>query len=413
MPIYTEDQRSPVSYHTVWIHDGERRNDRDTTIQKGSGTVRRFSGTNEGKFIPGIYRVNPMQASRTTYVYGTAMAQAQTKDGRDIYQCSGSFGAQTGFRVTSIKYNTYDNSLMDSAVQKAHASLISADLDLGEFLAELPETISMVKGGVVLLQRAIKNASRSGFTWEKANRARLALISGKTIKSLPKRVANSWLTWRYGIRPLIWDVQGLIKEANDFALQSNFSGLRRKRGRVSHSESYAFQYRLNAYYSSLQYIAKEFVEKTVNGEAAVYYSYGAGFGPVNYILQKYGLHPNQFPYLLWQLVPLSFMVDWFVDVGTWVKAITPKWNMHIHGCSASQKTRFMSSRIATSANSDYRLEYSSSTLLDKCIIESIDRRERTLSGAVPRLKPKIILSIQQQADLLSVLLQRALSNRRH
>lgn len=413
MPLYIKDDRSPLTYNLRVIRYGKETVNRDVTVRKGNGAVKRFDGDSSGKFIPGVFRVNGMSACRATYVYGTAQAMALDSQKIHYYICSGPFGAETGFKTKPLNQAPWDDALMGSAVQKAHAKLISADLDLGEFLAELPDTINMARNGVNLLLKGIKNAQRSGFTWAKADRARRLLLSGKTYKSLPARLANAWLTWRYGIRPLIWDVQDIIKEANEFAFKSDFSGLRRVRGRVEKSSSQVYSYGLSAGWSGLEYDAKEYVEMSMKGEAVVYFSYGSDFGPVNYILQKYGLHPNQFPYLLWQLVPLSFMLDWFVDVGTWVKAITPKFGMTIHGCSASQKTRINCSRIASSRNAYAGWEYQSSPLHDKLIVECINRRKQTLAGAIPHLKPKIILSIQQQADLLSVLLQRALSNRRH
>jgi hypothetical protein len=159
------------------------------------------------------------------------------------------------------------------------------------------------------------------------------------------------------------------------------------------------------------------VEIERKGEAVVYYSFGAGWGPIQAILLKYGLHPNQFPYLLWQLVPLSFMLDWFVDVGAWVRAISPKWGFKIHGCSASQKTRMQGARTfvwkVKPGYANRIKELQQSYPGDKVVTERIDRREQTLSGEFPHLKPKISLSIQQQCDLLSVLLQRALNQRRH
>jgi hypothetical protein len=285
-------------------------------------------------------------------------------------------------------------------------------MDLGEFLAELPETISMVRGGVGTVLKAIRYACKhDGFTWEKADRARRLLLRKNSIKSLPRKLANAWLTWRYGIRPLIWDVQDLIGMANSLADQSDYSGLQRRRGRCSKSSSERFAGTFGVGFT-IYGDWREFVELEQKAEAVVYFRYGAGFGKYDHILQKYGLHPNQFPHLLWQLRPLSFMLDWFVDVGTWVKAITPKWGLEIDGCSASQKTSIRSSRIYK-VYSTHLQNDSDGLAHDTCVKESIVRRRQTLSGEIPRLKPKIILSVEQQADLLTVLLQRALTNRRH
>lgn len=410
MPTYNEDNRVEWSYRTTqYDRYGKLFVDRIYRGTHGNGVVKHFSGPNEGRFTPGVYRVNSMTASRTSYAYGSG--------GFKFELPGGGYGTVTGTWTKRLQpkfsfKNDWDDSLMGYAVQRAYGQLLSSDMDMGEFLAELPQTISMVRGGVTSILKAIASASRGGFTWEKANRARLALLSGSSLKRLPKRVADSWLTWRYGIRPLIWDVQDLIREANNFALQSNWSKLQRKRGRVSKSSTQEFEYSATIY-NVFQGKAKEYVEVQRKGEAVVYYRYGANWGPIQFILLKYGLHPNQLPYLLWQLRPLSFMLDWFVDVGTWVKAITPKWGIEILGCSASQKTILTSTRTCRAETSSPGARCSDTITTDTFRAEGINRRPQTLSGEIPRLRPSIILSIQQQADILSVLLQRALNHRRH
>lgn len=413
MPTYQENNRKGGSYH-IKHYDKNGRVIADFTRynadMQGSGQVRYFSGPNEGRFIPGVFRVNSMKASRTSYVYGKGGCQFTFTNG-DYGSIDGEWTQRENPKF--FYQERWDSSLMGYAVQRAYAELLSSDIDMGEFLAELPETISMVRGGVSSILKAIATASRGGFTWEKADRARRALLSGSSLKRLPRRVADSWLTWRYGIRPLIWDVQDLIREANNFAMKSDWSGLQRRRGRASKSSNQSYSYSMGTIYSSFQGQAKEYVEVQKKGEAVVYFKYGADWGPIQWILSKYGLHPNQLPYLLWQLRPLSFMLDWFVDVGTWVKAITPKWNMKIYGCSASQKTILTSTRTCIISTSAWNAKCSTNVTTDTFRVESIERRPQALSGEVPRLKPNIILSIQQQADILSVLLQRALNNRRH
>lgn len=423
MPTYTQDSRQPAEWTFLRksLITGRVLQQKTSTYSKKNGQVKSFSGENSGKFIPGVYRVNGMSASRTSYIYGNGTVKVTHKNSSgklsEFSEGSGCLLAASSFSAASLRVSNWDSGLMGGVVQRAYSELLSGDLDVGEFLAELPESISMVRGGVSSILSAIAKAKAGGFTWSKVDRARRYLLSGKPYKALPRNLANAWLTWRYGIRPLVWDVQDFIKEANSFALNSNFSGLRRKRARAQMQDMKKYSYApSNNVSGSLSVKAKEDVAIIKKGEAVVYYSYGANWGPIQDILLKYGLHPNQFPYLLWQLVPYSFMIDWFVDVGSWVRAISPKWGFEVHGCSASQKTYIRSTRTAQwevkpTATSAVLLEQNFPG--DNYISERIDRREQTLSGAIPRLKPEIALSIQQQCDLLSVLLQRALNQRRH
>lgn len=417
MPVYQETNRRGSFYRFI-SYDDKGKITEDRTIwnsnSNGDGYVRRFDGPNEGRFIPGQYRVNSMTASRTTYVYGSGEIRGrQIPNGLYSHTVSGKWSQ--GIQPRFVLDDSWDSSLTGYAVQRAYSSLLSSDLDMGEFLAELPSTISMVREGIISIRKAISSAKSRGFTWRKAARALALLRQKRSLKTVPRGLANAWLLWRYGIRPLIWDVQGIIKEANEFALQSNFSGLRRKRGRAEKSSQYSYDYITQGpLKAGLRRHAKEYVDVRKRAEATVYYKYGSSFGATDFILLKYGLHPMQIPYLLWQVVPLSFMLDWFVDVGTWIRAITPKWSFEILGCSVSQKTILTSNRIVIGeSNIPAHYEVSGTPITDRFTVESINRRAQTLPGEIPRLKPQIILSIQQQADLLSVLLQRVLNNRRH
>jgi hypothetical protein len=41
------------------------------------------------------------------------------------------------------------------------------------------------------------------------------------------------------------------------------------------------------------------------------------------LLTTLGLRPSDVPRTLWELTPYSFVVDWFVNVGDWLQAVTP------------------------------------------------------------------------------------------
>jgi len=414
MPSYENDHRVCGTKKVTTYNSGWEPIENTYIYPRLMGVFHTFSGPSEGKFIPGVVRINEMTATRTTATFGSGTWTASGGDYREV--ATGILNGWAYPRLASVVRagSDYDEGLVGYAVQRAHANVINAAWDAGEFLAELPETIAMVRTGIGGLLKVVRKASKSGFTWSKADRARLLLNQGRSIKKLPAKLANAWLTWRYGIRPIIWDVQDIIKVANGIAIRSDFSGLQRRRGRTSSKTSDQYEdYWGRTDLWGTQGHEKEFAEYERKAEAVVYFKYGSSFGPISDIIMRYGLHPNQLPSLLWQLRPLSFMLDWFVDVNTWVKAITPKWGMEILGCSCSQKTTVRVTRITVPFSTRPGLKVTQVPVSDTCVIERIVRRPRTLRGEFPRLKPQVILSVEQQADMLSVFLQRALTKRGH
>lgn len=55
--------------------------------------------------------------------------------------------------------------------------------------------------------------------------------------------------------------------------------------------------------------------------------------------RRMGLRLSDVPASIWEAVPLSFVVDRFVDIGVWLNAITPKPGVTIKGSWTSTKTR--------------------------------------------------------------------------
>jgi hypothetical protein len=48
-------------------------------------------------------------------------------------------------------------------------------------------------------------------------------------------------------------------------------------------------------------------------------------------MRMLGLRDQDIPVTVWELVPWSFVVDWFVNVGDWIQAVTPNPSVTVKG----------------------------------------------------------------------------------
>jgi hypothetical protein len=76
--------------------------------------------------------------------------------------------------------------------------------------------------------------------------------------------------------------------------------------------------------------------------AYVLYEVEAGLSAV---LNDFGV--LDFPASAWELIPFSFVVDWFIPIGDWIQAATPKLGVHVITSGASMMEHVSVTRTAT------------------------------------------------------------------
>jgi len=167
---------------------------------------------------------------------------------------------------------------------------VRGGLDLGVDLAEAGQTRRMIKS----LDRVTKFAkiSRVGHGLADASRA----------------LANGWLEWQYGWRPLVQDVF----DAADEGLNIILKRLRyiKARGTIPTEKSISYSGQLDGVSSV------PMTEKIKGKQSCTIGMYlevpEKRFDPARWS----SLNPIS---LAWEVIPYSFVVDWFIDVGSTIR----------------------------------------------------------------------------------------------
>lgn len=208
----------------------------------------------------------------------------------------------------------WDSSLTDEAWSKLRQRLLDQDFNAPVFLAEAGKTLEMITDRARRVTRAL-SALRRG----RINEIRQALaisrkkrlpsnLEGKTPRDVlglsSKEMHNTWLELQYGWKPLLNDIHGAAKTLAELSFkrdQSTLTGYaRRERKLLASGTGYEPAGLLVSEAKVWVTVrVKERSTKTLNS---------LGF-----------LNPLQ---IAWELVPFSFVADWFVNIGDCIAEAT-------------------------------------------------------------------------------------------
>lgn len=195
--------------------------------------------------------------------------------------------------------------------------------DGGVFLGEVRETLSLLKKPAKSLRRLL-----SAYHGDAVRRTRRFYRTGGRIdpirvKDANKVVADTWLEYSFGMRPLLNDVKGAAEALAQLALDPNeFEPVRafvEEFRDVSPSDAASFQkvatfnpYRVIYDFS---YKAKRGYQCRYIGQVRVSVD-----NPLLMKRELFGFSPEQFVPTIWNLIPYSFLVDYFTNLGDVISA---------------------------------------------------------------------------------------------
>jgi len=151
-----------------------------------------------------------------------------------------------------------------------------------------------------------------------------------------KVLANNWLMYRYGIGPL-------LRLLNDTLVVGSRIRTRRETSRggslAGGTDSQTYPVISGSFHDVTHTVSKSW-ESSIR--AGILYEYWGSFG------NAYGLNVENISSAAWELIPYSFVADWFANTGSYIRALTP---------------RFRTVRRATWVGYHTKLFYSSYTSL--------------------------------------------------
>lgn len=193
---------------------------------------------------------------------------------------------------------------------KCCAKINTSDLVSGEFLMDLNKTLGM-------LRRPFGGA-RALLTKIERSRNKHLLKSGS---NAVQAMGNAWLEQAYGWRPLFLDIQTIaekVHEKREMKSELRVARAEVRRGMKNVSDfsfgtftdpmwgrsGTASRNQLARACSGIMY---EIKPRTTSDE----------------LLKILGLRARDLAPTMWEVVPFSFVVDWFFNIGDWIQAVSP------------------------------------------------------------------------------------------
>lgn len=315
-------------------------------------------------YANGITDLRPPKASAASTHPDTSSGLFETEvvPGRGAVIRCGSFDITTGshsvknlFRKVQTGINPYQVGWSDQLFVQMlqyspdrNSNLITectgdanrGTLDILTAAAELPETVLYIMNLCKDVLRLYKDA--------KARELRLnnkikrisndrniqnALQRAKDIKDILDAIASVWLQYRYAIMPNVYLIEDIIK--------------------TNESIGQIFQR-----YRKFQQVASKILDDTTLPAGWTINSNGIQDAHRVCIKRKFYPNKDQFSHLVsanlfvtaWEIVPLSFVVDWFVNIGDTLSALLPPPHTYEEGATISWKISGNVSFVHTPSN---------------------------------------------------------------
>lgn len=276
-------------------------------IKSGSVTYRRIEDVEVPNFKklrascpPLLLPFNPFLIEAKTVTYQPGENNIQIWDeqcGSNIYEVRGpAFFGTFSLPDPLLRDLSSDiDAVMLSACASARESIHDTLTELAEFRGTVDTFVSLVKRFGKLKKKVVQRA------WELTKRSKGLNIADA--------MTTAWLEFRYAWMPMVYSLKD-IQEALSTIERGSVRGRARSVVDLSDSKTTVDPLRDSgrASYTSTTTITGHV---TIRGYAVGTFSTGGG---------RFGFDPLL---TAWELITLSFVVDWFIDIGSWLQTYSP------------------------------------------------------------------------------------------
>lgn len=372
-------------------------------IAKSAGTYQTLGAENRtGVFIPGIYRVNPVMLEKWTGKHEWQPKLKFKNSHGYLGELSGHLAAVAACPACSLDkcrsvLSAYSKNTQTFVINRALAKACKPSTELGVMIGELRESISGLINPFSAARKSLLKIFSGLHYLPPKKRVREA-------RRILRSVASTHLEVRVGLMPTWRSVCDLVDLV--YRQQRLINGkLLRERASfksVSVQAPVIRSFSLNGFsvYAQIQ------ERRTDDYYASVGYHLNRGLT----FNEENGLSGEHAPSIAWELVPLSFVVDRFLDVGTFLQTLAFDSARTLNGITVSRKvvleyeavvnlvTFWGSSISATGNKASFRYEY-------------LDRKVGLSRPLLPAVNPNL-LDVFQHLDHLALITQKLLKIRR-
>jgi hypothetical protein len=309
IPNYTDDKGfTKVNYSRTM--NGYRLSNYQALISGDGDATTDFSATDN---IPGVIllpRVVQYRRTSGASVYtGTASVSSAVLNNNSTLLTSNTTAVQ------QMAYSKFYNKMQ-------------ASFQTYTFLAEAREAVHMIRNPAESLRKAL---SKHIVDAQKRRRAiaRKPGSSRAKLKEFRRVASDMWLEGMFGWLPLVNDIQGGLTALNNVLADQP----RQEVHRVSASQTVKSAETTGALQTSyyMQFvIGTSSVNKT---SAHISAAVDTSLSLSTSVPSEFGLYPEQFIPTLWEVVPWSFLVDYFVNIGDVLSARATAQRLRYKYCS--------------------------------------------------------------------------------
>lgn len=240
--------------------------------------------------------------------------------------------------VNSLLTTTVVAQIREESLKRLATKIKGTQWDLSVMIGELPKTQKWMIGAVKEVATAYRALRKGNMRQLKrlAKRGRAFVkkrgLAG-TIHHGAGQVSSRWMEFRYAVMPVVYDAQSALNVLYDSQVKPSVR-------RVSAGKKLGHLINIVEVYPSYNIRRVSMAEG--QGRAVVYFR----VHPVSEQLKRFGL--INLPALLWELTPLSFVVDWFLPVGDYLSNLDTMAGVDVLGGTYSLRVKGESHMIGAS-----------------------------------------------------------------